>query len=92
LETHKTLTGDDVVAVLEGRPGPLIDGSAYRRPEFLKAIEDYHKAATSAHEGHARVLVSLPSAPDVEPKAAMAPAPIGAASAVEPEGAGEARS
>jgi cell division protease FtsH len=61
LETHKTLTGDDVVAVLEGRPGPLIDGSAYRHPEFLAAIEQYHVAASSAHASHAKVPLGLPA-------------------------------
>ena len=29
LETHKTLSGDDVEAVLEGRPGTAVDGSVY---------------------------------------------------------------
>jgi cell division protease FtsH len=64
LETHKTLTGDDVVAVLEGKPGPLIDGSVYRRPEFVKEIEAYHKAATTAHKGHSPVQLTLPPSPE----------------------------
>ena len=29
LETHKTLTGDDIEAIIEGRPGVMIDGSPY---------------------------------------------------------------
>ncbi len=29
LETHKTLTGEDVVAVIERRPGPFVDGRPY---------------------------------------------------------------
>src|SRR6185437_1153529 len=30
LEIHRTLTGDDVDAVIEGREGETVDGSAYR--------------------------------------------------------------
>ena len=36
LETHKTLTGDDVLAVLEHRQGPLIDGRPYGNPDFVQ--------------------------------------------------------
>jgi hypothetical protein len=90
LETHKTMTGDDVVAVLEGRAGPLVDGTVYRRPEFLREIEAYHKAATTAHARHAAVSLSLPPLPEPElppesewqpaqPFAAPAPAPAPAA-------------
>ncbi len=32
LETHKTLTGDDVVAVIERQPGPFVDGRPVRGP------------------------------------------------------------
>ena len=34
LETHKTLSGEDVVAVLEHSRGPLVDGRAVRRREL----------------------------------------------------------
>ncbi len=63
LETHKTLTGDDVLAVIEGRPGPLVDGSIYRRDSFGVELEAYHEAAVSAHQGHTKVLLTLPAAP-----------------------------
>jgi hypothetical protein len=78
LETHKTLTGDDVVAVLEGQRGPLVDGTVYRRPEFLKEIEAYHKAATSAHKGHSPVQLTLPASPepDLPPESAWQPDPM----------------
>ena len=32
---RQSFSGDDVQAVIEGRPGPLIDGRAYATPEFL---------------------------------------------------------
>ena len=60
LETHKTLTGDDVLAVIEARPGPLVDGSVYERDSFTEELEAYHRAAVSAHEGHTKVMLSLP--------------------------------
>jgi len=61
LETHKTLTGEDVIAVIEGRAGPLVDGRTYVDPAFLVSAETYHAAVLKAHQDHARVEASLPS-------------------------------
>jgi cell division protease FtsH len=63
LETNKTVTGEDVEAVIEGRPGPLIDGRPYHTPEFAQVAESYHAEALVAHKGHARVKVPLPILP-----------------------------
>jgi ATP-dependent Zn protease len=60
LETHKTLSGDDVVAVLEGAQGPLADGRPYTNPENIAAIERYHLAAVRAHAEHKKPEVALP--------------------------------
>ena len=60
LEIHRTLTGDDVEAVIEGREGETVDGSAYRDAEFAARLEDYHAAAVGAHRGHSRMPISLP--------------------------------
>ena len=60
LETNKTLTGEDVVAIVEGRKGPLIDGRPYHTPEFLELAEQYHNAAVAAHQGHSTVTLPLP--------------------------------
>ena len=60
LETHKTVTGDDVEAIIEGRPGPLIDGRVYADPEFARVVEEYHAQAISAHQGHADFMIPLP--------------------------------
>ncbi|WP_169949536.1 AAA family ATPase [Microbispora sp. H11081] len=60
LEQHKTLNGDDVVAVIEGRTGPLIDGTVYTSDEFYEEIEAYHTAAVAAHKAHSAVPVELP--------------------------------
>jgi len=50
-----------VVAVLEGRVGPLVDGRPYADPEFLAELETYHEAAVEAHRGHARLARPLPA-------------------------------
>ncbi|WP_344864157.1 hypothetical protein [Planomonospora alba] len=60
LETHKTLNGDDVVAVIELRRGPLVDGSVYASDGFYAEIEEYHREAARAHREHDRVARALP--------------------------------
>ncbi len=60
LETHKTVTGDDIEAIIEGRPGPLIDGRVYADPEFARVVEEYHVQAIAAHQGHGVFEIPLP--------------------------------
>ncbi|HEX2118165.1 MAG TPA: AAA family ATPase [Acidimicrobiales bacterium] len=60
LETHKTVTGEDIRAIIEGRPGTLIDGTPYSTPEFDRLAEDYHTRVVAAHKGHTKVDVPLP--------------------------------
>jgi cell division protease FtsH len=62
LETHKTLSGDDVVAVFEQRQGPLLDGRPYANAEFVRQLEEYHEAAANAHRAHGKIQLSLPVA------------------------------
>jgi ATP-dependent Zn protease len=61
LETHKTVDGEDVVAVIEGTEGPLIDGRAYCDDEFVEAMESFHRAVVDAHRAHETVAVPLPT-------------------------------
>jgi ATP-dependent Zn protease len=61
LETHKTLAGEDVEAVIDGRPGPLIDGRVYTTQEMRDELAAYHELAAAAHRQHSRVDASLPS-------------------------------
>jgi hypothetical protein len=60
LETHKTVTGEDVEAIIEGRPGPLIDGRPYHAEAFAELAERYHEQVVEAHKSHAKVGVPLP--------------------------------
>jgi ATP-dependent Zn protease len=61
LEIYKTISGDDVVAVMEGGKGPLVDGSPYQHAANLRAIEKYHEAALAAHKGHEKPAVQIPT-------------------------------
>src|ERR1700689_2016874 len=60
LETHKTLSGEDIVAVLEHSRGPLVDGTPYRDEAFLAELSDYHTAAARAHRNHSQERLNLP--------------------------------
>ncbi|MFI6595508.1 AAA family ATPase [Nonomuraea sp. NPDC050536] len=62
LETHKTLNGDDVVAIIEQTHGPMIDGTFYASEELYQELEDYHTEAVRAHNEHSRVERDLPGA------------------------------
>jgi len=83
LETHKTISGDDVAAIMEGRPGPLVDGRVYHAPHFADAAERYHELALEAHLSHAPVSAPLPTLPptpeheSVMINAAVPPPPVG---------------
>jgi len=60
LETHKTITGDDVAAVIEGHVGSLLDGRPYHDPAFRERLEVYHATVLAAHREHAEVEGSIP--------------------------------
>jgi cell division protease FtsH len=67
LEIHKTLTGDDVAAIVDGTVGPTVDGRAYGDARFRADLEVYHEAVVQAHREHAnvdgRIPVPVPPAP-----------------------------
>ncbi len=60
LETNKTITGEDVEAIMEGTLGPTLDGRRYHEPDFLDLAEDYHLSAVQAHRGHPGEQLRLP--------------------------------
>jgi cell division protease FtsH len=61
LETHKTLSGEDIVAVMEHTEGPLVDGRPYSDQSFLDSINDYHLSAARAHRDHSPEQMKLPT-------------------------------
>jgi ATP-dependent Zn protease len=60
LETRKTITGDDVAAVIDGTVGPTLDGRPYRDPGFRQMLENYHAAVVRAHERQGGVDAHIP--------------------------------
>ena len=60
MEAHKTVSGDDVAAIIEGTMGPIIDGRIYHDPEFQAQLEEYHVAALRAHQRVGKVEMLLP--------------------------------
>lgn len=60
LETYKTISGDDVIAVMNGEKGPLVDGRPYAIQSNLDAIWNYHLAAVVAHQKHERPDLPIP--------------------------------
>jgi len=51
LELHKTISGQDVTAIIAGSQGPLVDGRPYKTAEFAATLEAYHREVLAAHHG-----------------------------------------
>ena len=83
LETYKTITGDDVEAIIEGREGPNIDGRRYHDARFLEELEAYHAACSAAHLQHGGVEGTIP--------VPVPPPPVGALVAAQ-QSSGNGRS
>jgi len=63
LETHKTLSGEDVVAVLEHTRGPLVDGPGVRRRELPGLAQRLSLAADPGDTGeHSQEQLNMPRA------------------------------
>jgi ATP-dependent Zn protease len=60
LETYKTLSGEDVVAVIDCTQGSIVDGRPYLDSALLAEIEMYHEASVIAHQEHRIPDVRLP--------------------------------
>jgi hypothetical protein len=77
LETRKTITGDDVTAVIEGIAGPIVDGRPYQDAAFRQMLENYHAAVLRAHKEHSGVEGSIPvPVPPPPVEVASAPPPM----------------
>jgi cell division protease FtsH len=63
LETHKTLSGEDIKAVVTGERGPVVDGTPYADPAFIAQLREYHLAAVRAHHQHNKPSIPLPVSP-----------------------------
>ena len=65
LETHKTISGEDVAAIMEGTVGPRVDGRVYHQTQFVQIAEDYHSVALEAHRQVDDVAAPLPVLPPI---------------------------
>jgi cell division protease FtsH len=45
LEAHRTLSGQDIAAIMNREPGPVVDGRPYGEPAFIAELETYHLSA-----------------------------------------------
>jgi cell division protease FtsH len=65
LEMHKTISGQDVTAIIDGTQGPVVDGRPYLSADFTAELEAYHLRAVDAHDGDrsAPLPVPVPRAP-----------------------------
>ena len=64
LEYHRTLNGEDVEAVIEGRQGRGLDGRVYKAERFGEVFGSYHERLVDAHLRRAKVAVPLPRPSD----------------------------
>jgi hypothetical protein len=87
LEARKTISGDDVVSIIEGTSGPLVDGREYADMEFQDLLNRYHEDAVAAHRAHGAVKVPLPELGPGTPPGT----PEGEVAAAQPTGNGERR-
>jgi ATP-dependent Zn protease len=49
LETHRTISGQDIAAIMNREQGPVVDGRPYSEPDFISELEAYHLSAKSIH-------------------------------------------
>ena len=86
LETHKTITGEDVSAIVDREVGPFLDGRGYYTPDAIKALEDYHAAVLELRRTGEMQLPPLPKISGitgrlVEAVAVPVPVAVGAGAA-----------
>jgi ATP-dependent Zn protease len=56
LELHKTISGQDVDAIINGAEGPVVDGRPYHTQEFAETLESYHQQIMLTHRGSGRAM------------------------------------
>ena len=72
LEMHRTISGQDVVAIINGEQGPVVDGRPYHQPGFSAELEAYHLRAASAQSGDRSLPLPVPKS--ARPELSVLPA------------------
>ncbi len=75
LEVNGAISGSDVEAVIEGSPGPTIDGRVYRDPVFMAELEAYHVEVMRQMRAKGPVEIRLPRRDPAPQLALVATAP-----------------
>jgi ATP-dependent Zn protease len=60
LETHRTLSGQDINAIMQREQGPVVDGRPYAEPDFIAELETYHLSAKSIEGGERSLPLPVP--------------------------------
>ena len=61
LETNKTVSGEDVEAVIDGVQGPIHDGRPYFTEQGKAELDRYHAIAVAAKGTHGEITEPLPN-------------------------------
>jgi cell division protease FtsH len=68
LESHKTLSGEDVEAVVETKPSRGVDGRVYAVPRFMEVYGAYHEQLVEAHVNRLKMAAQLPTPAEWAPE------------------------
>jgi len=60
LEAHRTISGQDITAIMNREQGPVVDGRPYADPEFIGELEAYHLSASSIHGSERSLPLPVP--------------------------------
>ena len=60
LETHRTISGQDITAIMNREQGPVVDGRVYDDPAFMAELEAYHLRALGARGTERNIPVPVP--------------------------------
>jgi ATP-dependent Zn protease len=61
MEHRKTISGEDVSAIMNGTVGPTVDGGAYHDRKVQRKLEEYHRAALVAHKETSKPKIPFPT-------------------------------
>jgi cell division protease FtsH len=60
LETHRTISGQDITAIMNREQGPVVDGRPYADADFVAELEAYHLSAQSIHGSERSLPLPVP--------------------------------
>jgi cell division protease FtsH len=60
LETHRTISGQDITAIMNREQGPVVDGRPYADPGFIAELEAYHLSSHSIHGSERSLPLPVP--------------------------------